>query len=635
MAINVTVQDADDGIDVTVSGGADTRVNVSDDGAEVVAAPTDINFGTNLGVTDDGDRSVTVNASGGGGGGGAAVYASAYSGATGGAKIQAAIDDENTRAGPNIVIVDGEGPDDVSGSTGAIGDAALSQHAWKLTQHLSVPSNTYLIFRGCYVFLGDATDDNLIRNSDFTNGNTRINIIGDGDAILDGNGQNQTTYDRATSDSLVNIGLRFFKTDDLTVRGLTIRETNAWALKSEGGDSVHVHEIRFDQSGNTPNQDGVDIVGPATNISVSDINGRTGDDMVASRCHGQSPLNEGAGGDVQNITIENVAATVLETGDGVRVHRGDLAGMEMSGVTISNVSADGVGLVAGVNIGFEPGNRKELRDINVSNVHATGARGVYITGACREVNLRNISCHNAGNAIHVSEGFGPATISGVASFGCSSTVYFSDNGTNLTMSDIVASSDGATDSAIKVGSGVTLRDSSITNLSLLLRDANLNPNGSGIRVLGSAADITISDVTARKVATLFDIEGTATGTVNNVDVNGAGVTTVYGGIDQLRFGGDVPPIASGTMVLTGGTAGAQSTTVDGALADQLREPVVRMWVDSDPAFAANYGWRMLPPDRLWDDTQGAIDVSPRAEWSTDPGAGNDVTLAYEVLPGKV
>lgn len=568
-------------------------------------------------------------------GGGAAVYASSYSGTTGGAKIQAAIDDENTRSGSNIVIVDGEGPDDVSGSTGAIGDSTLSQNAWKLTQHLSVPSNTYIFFRACYVFLADATDDNLIRNSDFTNGNTRIKIIGGGDAIIDGNGQNQTTYDRSTSNSLVNLGFRFFKTDDITIRGLTIRETNAWAVKCEAGDNVHVHEIRFDQSGNTPNQDGVDIVGPAKNISVSDINGRTGDDMVASRCHGVSPLNEGAGGDVQNITIENVAATVLESGDGVRVHRGDLAGLVMSGATINNVSADGVGLVAGVNIGFEPGNRKELRDINVSNVHATGARGVYITGSCREVNLRNISCHNAGNAIHVSEGFGPATISGVAAYNCSSAVYFGDNGTNITMSDIVSSSDGATDSAIKVNAGITLRDSSITNLSLLQRDANGNPNGSGIRVLGSTTDITISDVTARKVTTVFDIEGTATGTVNTVEVNSADVTTVYGGIDKLRFGSDVPPIASGTMTLTGGTAGAQSTAADGAITDQLREPVVRMWVNSDPAFAANYGWRKLTPNRLWDDTQGAIDVSPRAEWSTDPGAGNDVTLAYEVLPGKV
>jgi len=41
---------------------ADPRTNVSDDGSTVVADATDIDFDTNLAVTDDGDGSVTVNA---------------------------------------------------------------------------------------------------------------------------------------------------------------------------------------------------------------------------------------------------------------------------------------------------------------------------------------------------------------------------------------------------------------------------------------------------------------------------------------------------------------------------------------------------------------------------------------------
>lgn len=61
MAIAVTVQDASDGIDVTVSGGADTRTNVSDDGSQVVADTTDIDFDTLVSASDDGDQSVTVS----------------------------------------------------------------------------------------------------------------------------------------------------------------------------------------------------------------------------------------------------------------------------------------------------------------------------------------------------------------------------------------------------------------------------------------------------------------------------------------------------------------------------------------------------------------------------------------------
>lgn len=50
-------------IDAGVLNATDTRTNVSDDGSQVVAGTTDINFGSNLAVSDDGDGSVTVDAS--------------------------------------------------------------------------------------------------------------------------------------------------------------------------------------------------------------------------------------------------------------------------------------------------------------------------------------------------------------------------------------------------------------------------------------------------------------------------------------------------------------------------------------------------------------------------------------------
>lgn len=49
--------------DGTVLGvSADTRVAISEDGAELVANPTDLNFGSNLDAADDGDGTVTVSA---------------------------------------------------------------------------------------------------------------------------------------------------------------------------------------------------------------------------------------------------------------------------------------------------------------------------------------------------------------------------------------------------------------------------------------------------------------------------------------------------------------------------------------------------------------------------------------------
>lgn len=50
-----------DGSNVLNASGADTRANVSDSGTEVVTDVDDINFDSNLNVTDDGDNSVTVD----------------------------------------------------------------------------------------------------------------------------------------------------------------------------------------------------------------------------------------------------------------------------------------------------------------------------------------------------------------------------------------------------------------------------------------------------------------------------------------------------------------------------------------------------------------------------------------------
>lgn len=62
---NLTVTDDGGGtITINGTGGTDTRANISDGGSQVLTNVTDINFDANLSVTDDGDGSVTVSGSG-------------------------------------------------------------------------------------------------------------------------------------------------------------------------------------------------------------------------------------------------------------------------------------------------------------------------------------------------------------------------------------------------------------------------------------------------------------------------------------------------------------------------------------------------------------------------------------------
>lgn len=64
---NLTVADDGDGtVTISAAGGStSTTHSVSDDGVQVLADPSDVDFGANLAVTDNGDGTVTVAASGG------------------------------------------------------------------------------------------------------------------------------------------------------------------------------------------------------------------------------------------------------------------------------------------------------------------------------------------------------------------------------------------------------------------------------------------------------------------------------------------------------------------------------------------------------------------------------------------
>lgn len=92
---------------VTVTADVDTNVSVSDDAAQVLAAATDLNFGANLAVADDGDGTVSISA--------ADTYASVSSNA---ATVVAEPTDINFGDGLSVTD-DGDSTVTVHGSTNA------------------------------------------------------------------------------------------------------------------------------------------------------------------------------------------------------------------------------------------------------------------------------------------------------------------------------------------------------------------------------------------------------------------------------------------------------------------------------------------------------------------------------------
>ena len=87
-----------------------------------------------------------------------------------------------------------------------------------------------------------------------------------------------------------NIGILFANVENFSIEGLTISEAHCWGISLEDCSYGRVEKIRFDAKmareidgriHNFENQDGVDIRNGCHHITVCDITGTTGDDVIA------------------------------------------------------------------------------------------------------------------------------------------------------------------------------------------------------------------------------------------------------------------------------------------------------------------------------------------------------------------
>lgn len=258
-------------------------------------------------------------------------YAIEADGECGGDKIQKAIETALSERGNDekIILVSSEGPD--SGK-------------WILKNSIKIPSNTTLLLEDCYIFLKDNAKDNLITNADHKNGNENINIIGIGRPVLDGNASNQGRKGRFDRNRYM-LGLHFNKVKNILIKNIKIGPTTAYAISLENVENVEISDIYLNQDGKLPNQDGINVGGPAKNIVIKNIYGNSGDDSVAigallkitdKENIWRTFFNQGEGGDVENIIIQNVRTRVLEAGNNIRLLCGD--GRKLRNIRINGVS---------------------------------------------------------------------------------------------------------------------------------------------------------------------------------------------------------------------------------------------------------------------------------------------------------
>jgi hypothetical protein len=237
----------------------------------------------------------------------------------------------------------------------AVGDVILKNGVFALDSSIVIPSNRTISIRNAKVRLNNNKPDNFFRNSDFSGGNSYINIIGLGHAVLDSNSANN-------DDSYLTWGTNAFSVNAWHYPGIFLYNTSHFNISTLNfSDRLHFGMILQKATYGTiddiflgyrlpslVNQDGFNIYWGSHDINVDNIDIISTDDIIgigAGSVGGfayQAP-NYNVG-DVYNITrgVTNVYYTTNQSkllalicGDGNKVHD----------VFINNVNAKIIGSV--------------------------------------------------------------------------------------------------------------------------------------------------------------------------------------------------------------------------------------------------------------------------------------------------
>ena len=383
-----------------------------------------------------------------------------YAGNTDNERIEAAIRDDQD----NVVII----PPRCS-------EREPERDWWRLDRAVRLPGNTTVILENCRIKLSDSCRDNFFRSANcgagFANPEavSDIHIRGVGNVVLEGADhprstgdagkilgcpcpKNYTGAENPTFEDLHrhsygtdagkpgesqqgdwrNIGILLANVERFSIENLRIVEAHAWAISLEGCSNGKVGNIDFcarmtrhidGADHNNENQDGINLRAGCHDILISDITGKTGDDVVALTAIAP-PKARHAGGelrftevmpddfakrgkDIRNVVIRNVLAYPA---GGCKILRLlALGGAEIRNVTVDGIvdtSPDDFHTRTTVEVGAKPGIAGEpnhpygeqpeqsIYDVTFSNIISNADRVFHIPGGLRNAVIVNVVNRN-------------------------------------------------------------------------------------------------------------------------------------------------------------------------------------------------------------------------------------------------
>lgn len=219
-----------------------------------------------------------------------------------------------------------------------------------------------------------------------------------------------------------SIGILFANADSFSVSGLKIVESHGWGISLEACSNGLIEGIEFDarmhknidgMEMNMENQDGIDIRNGCHHITISDITGCTGDDVIALTAIASNPQYRPGGSlksthvmhndwtrrekDIHDITIQNVAAhsylcwVVRLLPAMTRIYNVIIDGVTD---TATDCNAAQGTLILGDGGNYGENQPDSMRNIAISNVICNSRIGITIAGFLADSVISNVKSLN-------------------------------------------------------------------------------------------------------------------------------------------------------------------------------------------------------------------------------------------------
>jgi polygalacturonase len=271
---------------------------------------------------------------------------------------------------------------------------------YQIRRSLLIGSNTKLVLdKEAVILLGDGAAAEagghcfMIRNRDIEHGNENVTVDG---GTWDGNCAKNPRGEEFTPNAYGGVGMSFVKVENLTLRNITMRNNEAFAIRVGEVDRFLIENIHLAHTIIRPNQDGIHVGGFSENGVIRNISAKgknvPNDDMVALNADDDVTRHFNQGmklGPIRNILVENITAD-----DAYTFIRMLSNTAPIRDITIRNIRGGCRWYCLNLNRWRFPKGRGNIENVLVENVEVAKMPGndrplIPVTLSVRNMTIRN------------------------------------------------------------------------------------------------------------------------------------------------------------------------------------------------------------------------------------------------------